>query len=77
MFFTELLWTAPEHLIHIDNPDRSPKGDTFSYGIILQEILLRGLPYCMNDFMEAKSTLINSLSFAVNIIYFSTAKDAG
>ena len=27
----------------------------FSYGIILQEIILRGLPYCMDDFMEAKS----------------------
>ena len=43
-------------------------GDVYSYGIILQEILLRGLPYCRNDFMEAKSAFFLIFSFQCQII---------
>lgn len=44
----ELLWTSPELL-------RNPKGnkfgtqagDVYSFGIIMQEVVVRGEPYCM------------------------------
>ncbi|XP_034971274.2 retinal guanylyl cyclase 2-like [Zootoca vivipara] len=46
----ELLWTAPEIL---RNPAMSPKGtikgDVYSFAIILQEVVLRGPPYCMSE----------------------------
>jgi len=59
LYVIGLLWRAPEHLDEKKSLSASQMGDVYSYGIILQEILLRGLPYCMNDFMEAKSTFIN------------------
>ncbi|XP_006926922.1 LOW QUALITY PROTEIN: olfactory guanylyl cyclase GC-D-like [Pteropus alecto] len=40
----ELLWTAPELLR--DPGKGTLKGDVFSIGIILQEVLTRGPPYC-------------------------------
>ena len=55
---SDLLWRAPEHLDGRNNLSKSQRGDVYSYGIILQEILLRSLPYAMNDFMEAKSKLL-------------------
>uniref|UniRef100_A0A8C6RPR8 Guanylate cyclase n=1 Tax=Nannospalax galili TaxID=1026970 RepID=A0A8C6RPR8_NANGA len=43
----ELLWTAPELLRESRGPGRGTfKGDVFSLGIILQEVLTRGPPYC-------------------------------
>ncbi|XP_053241410.1 retinal guanylyl cyclase 2-like [Podarcis raffonei] len=46
----ELLWTAPEIL---RNPAMSLKGtikgDVYSFAIILQEVVLRGPPYCMSE----------------------------
>lgn len=56
-YILELLWTAPEHL---RNPDGiigySQKGDVYSFGIILQEIILRAAPYERNVFTaEGKS----------------------
>ncbi|KAJ7376461.1 hypothetical protein OS493_034449 [Desmophyllum pertusum] len=56
--YHDLLWLAPEHLDGEKSSSKSQMGDVYSYGIILQEILLRGLPYCMNDYMEAK-TIVN------------------
>lgn len=41
----ELLWTAPEILRGADKQVGSQKGDVFSFGIILEEIILRGGPY--------------------------------
>ncbi|XP_055520794.1 retinal guanylyl cyclase 2 [Leucoraja erinacea] len=44
----ELFWTAPEFL---RDPELSRKatmkGDTYSFAIILQEVVVRGSPYCM------------------------------
>ncbi|XP_044174474.1 atrial natriuretic peptide receptor 1-like [Acropora millepora] len=54
-YYNGLLWRAPEHLQELSSVCKSQEGDVYSYGIILQEILLRDLPYCMNDFMEAKT----------------------
>ncbi|XP_068629207.1 uncharacterized protein [Battus philenor] len=51
----ELLWTAPE-LLREQAPVEgrgegelrgSPPGDVFSFGIIMQEVIVRGEPYCM------------------------------
>ncbi|XP_052805172.1 atrial natriuretic peptide receptor 1-like isoform X4 [Mya arenaria] len=45
------LWTAPELLRDPSRPARgSPKGDVYSYGIILQEIMLRTGPFGNNNF---------------------------
>ncbi|XP_007520318.2 guanylate cyclase D-like [Erinaceus europaeus] len=42
----ELLWTAPELLRQVRGPIRGTlKGDVFSLGIVLQEVLARGPPY--------------------------------
>lgn len=48
MLHTELLWTAPEHLN--GKISGSAKGDIYSYAMILQEIALRGLPFCTTNY---------------------------
>ncbi|XP_033638066.1 atrial natriuretic peptide receptor 1-like [Asterias rubens] len=48
------LWTAPEHLrCPPSSPYGSIEGDIYSYGIILQEIVIRGGPFCTQN-LEAK-----------------------
>ncbi|XP_067841462.1 retinal guanylyl cyclase 2 isoform X1 [Heptranchias perlo] len=44
----ELFWTAPEMLRDPKlSRKASVKGDTYSFAIILQEVVVRGSPYCM------------------------------
>lgn len=45
--FLELLWTAPELVAGSVYPGvvASPKGDVYSFGIILEEIVLRAGPF--------------------------------
>ncbi|XP_043928784.1 retinal guanylyl cyclase 2-like [Protopterus annectens] len=44
----ELFWTAPELLRERDVPKKGTlKGDVYSFAIILQEVVVRGPPYCM------------------------------
>ena len=45
IFASELFWTAPEHLCEDAIPRCSQAGDTYSYGIILSELLSREEPY--------------------------------
>nr|XP_060623139.1 retinal guanylyl cyclase 2-like [Anolis sagrei ordinatus] len=46
----ELLWTAPEILRDLQlYPKGTFKGDVYSFAIILQEVLVRGPPYCMSE----------------------------
>ncbi|XP_045761585.1 retinal guanylyl cyclase 1-like isoform X3 [Maniola jurtina] len=48
--FIELLWTAPELLREASSasvPGGTQAGDVFSFGIIMQEVIVRGEPYCM------------------------------
>uniref|UniRef100_A0A8C7DBB0 Guanylate cyclase n=1 Tax=Oncorhynchus kisutch TaxID=8019 RepID=A0A8C7DBB0_ONCKI len=41
-------WTAPEFLRDVENSRKGTyKGDVYSFAIILQEVVVRGLPYCM------------------------------
>ena len=48
--YKALLWTAPEILRLKDNKPfyGTQKADTYSFGIILQEILYRALPYFLD-----------------------------
>ncbi|NXU57047.1 GUC2F cyclase, partial [Turnix velox] len=51
IFFLELLWTAPELLRDPDMCRKGTfKGDIYSFAIILQEVVVRGPPYCMSEF---------------------------
>nr|AYD91338.1 Olfactory guanylyl cyclase GC-D [Lepisosteus platyrhincus] len=44
----DLFWTAPELLRDLDNSRKGTyKGDVYSFAIILQEVVVRGPPYCM------------------------------
>ncbi|XP_058791773.1 guanylate cyclase D isoform X2 [Phymastichus coffea] len=44
----DLLWTAPELLRHTGLRKRgSQPGDVYSFGIIMQEVVVRGEPFCM------------------------------
>ncbi|XP_043283814.1 retinal guanylyl cyclase 2 isoform X2 [Venturia canescens] len=44
----DLLWTAPELLRHPHLQKRGTQpGDVYSFGIIMQEVVVRGEPFCM------------------------------
>ncbi|XP_027006590.2 retinal guanylyl cyclase 2 [Tachysurus fulvidraco] len=44
----DLFWTAPELLRDPESPRKGTfKGDVYSFAIILQEVVVRGAPYCM------------------------------
>lgn len=53
MHSKDLLWTAPEHLRSTTIRDQvvisigSQAGDIYSFAIIMQEIIVRGAPFCM------------------------------
>lgn len=45
---TDLFWTAPEFLRDLVSSRKGTyKGDVYSFSIILQEVVVRGPPYCM------------------------------
>ena len=48
-FVLDLLWTAPEILRLTSWSPGTQKGDVYSFAIILQEIIVRGLPFEFND----------------------------
>lgn len=44
----DLFWTAPEFLRDLSISRKGTyKGDVYSFAIILQEVVVRGPPYCM------------------------------
>ena len=45
---SDLLWTAPELLRHSGLRKRGTQpGDVYSFGIVMQEVVVRGEPFCM------------------------------
>lgn len=47
-FHSDLFWTAPEFLRDcVSSRKGTCKGDVYSFSIILQEVVVRGPPYCM------------------------------
>lgn len=59
-----LAWTAPELLRKIGNNDSpiwkhwSKAADIYSFGIIMQEVLLKGAPFCSNKPLTLSGSLI-------------------
>lgn len=47
--YTDLLWTAPELVRSTKGVSRfgTQAGDVYSFGIIMQEVVVRGEPFCM------------------------------
>ena len=55
--YMKLLWTAPEILrLTVKPRNGTQKGDVYSYGIILQEVIYRALPFFMDE-MSPKGNL--------------------
>ena len=63
-FFVEMLYYAPEHLREEMPPKGSRKGDVYSFGIILEEIILRAGPYD-----EASITMSPAGTVPITLIY--------
>ncbi|CAH1269783.1 NPR2 [Branchiostoma lanceolatum] len=58
--YAAMLWTAPEHLrepVETANKKGTQKGDVYSFGVILQEIFVRGAPYCMMSLMTPQDII--------------------
>lgn len=48
LLYLDLFWTAPEFLRDLANSRKGTfKGDVYGFSIILQEVVVRGPPYCM------------------------------
>ena len=58
--YSDLLWTAPEllRLGELRPGDDTDKGDVYSFGIILQEILYRNTPFFVGDVL-AKGKMVS------------------
>jgi len=84
-----LLWTAPEHLREpIELRTGSPKGDVYSFAIILQEIINRSAPFdgfnkhsrrksqltCEGICFRAMLTMFNVLSSRQGAVFLSSSQ---
>lgn len=59
MFAVDLLWTAPELLRNETLMKKgTQQGDIYSFAIIMQEVVVRGEPFCMLS-LTAEGELIS------------------
>lgn len=67
-FVSELLWTAPE-ILRSGQPGLygTLPGDVYSFSIIMQEVVIRGPPFCMLDLSDTGKTTAAQTSFGVYI----------
>jgi atrial natriuretic peptide receptor A len=68
-----LLWIAPELLPLTVTPGRpaTQKGDVYSFGIILEEIVVRGGPYeAARQFLDPQGIRIDRSISGINIFSF-------
>lgn len=62
VFIVEMLWVAPEllPLTVVPGTPATQKGDVYSFGIILEEIIIRGGPFhAARQFLDAPGTYNN------------------
>jgi serine/threonine protein kinase len=68
-FLSDLLWTAPELLRNSSlHKTGTQPADVYSFGIIMQEVVVRGEPFCMLSLSpEGTSSLIHldSLKYCI------------
>lgn len=66
LWVPELLWTAPEILRISGQPGLhgTMLGDVYSFAIVMQEVVIRGPPFCMMDLSATGkiTTLIQELN---------------
>ena len=67
--YSELLWTAPELLRLCESvpEDATEKGDVYSFGILLQEILYRNTPFFFGEV-----SAIGKVVFCINVCIISS-----
>ena len=80
-----MLWTAPEHLRDLNNNNGtrsagsisvgSQAGDVYSFSIIMQEIILRGAPFCMLENLT-HADIINKIRKPPPLLRPSVSKQA-
>lgn len=69
----DLFWTAPEILRDPLTCHRgSYRGDVYSFAIIMQEVIVRGTPYCMLDLSAAGKNSIFLFNFHLSFQKWST-----
>ena len=67
-----MVWTAPELLRLGDKIplDGTPEADVYSFGIILQEIMLRDFPFALNEpAVESSGNMRFQLSFGFSLSF--------
>ena len=62
--YKKMLWTAPE-LLRLPEYERPPngtiKGDIYSFGIVVQELIYRAMPFFM-DLLSPKGNVLSQLN---------------
>ena len=74
-YFSNMLWSAPEHirlnLAYGSEPVKPPSkpGDIYSFGIIIQEVILRIPPFGMYGAMNHEGTSSDFSSYSVQYTF--------
>ena len=81
LFYPELLWRAPEFLREPMPPSGTPEADVYSFGIILQEVVIRGEPYdsaqVLMDIEGSRNVIVVVIIIVIKQMYFFDADIRG